>query len=239
MSYTLTGAYGLWTFGPARVESDLLMNYSAKRPEVMAAVAAMAAKTFATYPILLFCGREAIVSLASEACSFREGDGDSEGVGGSGSNIDNDESGGGGCTKRIFFRLFRPALVTAWFAASLAAALLVPNIGQVIQQLGSLAAVFILVLPGLALVGTSLKAADSADEDDDAPLLVEEDDEDHHGGTAPPTRPPHASVWRKVSSWLGVAVGIVFVAVGAFVFGVVVTQGLEGQGGGKEPPICY
>ncbi len=53
LSYTLTGAFGLWTFGADRVESDLLMNYSAKRPEVMAAVAAMAAKTFATYPILV------------------------------------------------------------------------------------------------------------------------------------------------------------------------------------------
>jgi len=64
-AYTLTGALGLAVFGD-QVEADVLLNFSAKRPEVMVALAAMALKTFTTYPILLFCGREALVSLLEE-----------------------------------------------------------------------------------------------------------------------------------------------------------------------------
>ncbi len=77
----------------------------------------------------MFCGREAIVSLAEEACNSSST---------SDSNTDIGNSGSGGRAKRLFFRLLRPAVATLWFAASLAAALLVPNIGAVIQQLGSL-----------------------------------------------------------------------------------------------------
>ncbi len=191
LSYTLTGAFGLWTFGADRVESDLLMNYSARRPEVMVAVAAMAAKTFATYPILLFCGREAIVSLIAECRS------------------------GGDTDSSTFYRLLRHAVSSVWFALSLAAALLVPNIGAVIQQLGCLAAVFIFILPGSALLSISLETVDA-----------QEQEQSH-------------SRRQKCRTWFGVTAAGAFVALGAFIFGVVFTQGIEGQGGGKEPPICY
>jgi len=52
---------------------------------------------------------------------------------------------------------FRHVIALTWFAASLALAVAVPDIGVVIQQLGSLAAVFIFVLPGLCLTANSLK----------------------------------------------------------------------------------
>ena len=57
LCYTLAATYGYWTFG-ALVDNDILMSYDAKKPEVMVAILAMALKTYSTYPILLFCGRE-------------------------------------------------------------------------------------------------------------------------------------------------------------------------------------
>jgi len=60
--------------------------------------------------------------------------------------------------------LLRPAIASLWFAASLALAVAVPDIGVVIQQLGSLAAVFIFVLPGLCLTANSLAAAEAEDQ---------------------------------------------------------------------------
>lgn len=42
------------------MNADILMSYSAKRPEILAGIVAMALKTITTYPILLFCGREAL-----------------------------------------------------------------------------------------------------------------------------------------------------------------------------------
>ena len=54
--YTVAGIFGYLTFG-SNVEDDILSNYSATEPLVMVALIAMAAKTFTSYPILLFCGR--------------------------------------------------------------------------------------------------------------------------------------------------------------------------------------
>ena len=54
--YTVAGTCGYLTFG-SNVEDDILSNYSATKPTVMVALIAMAAKTFTSYPILLFCGR--------------------------------------------------------------------------------------------------------------------------------------------------------------------------------------
>ncbi len=45
----------------------------------------------------------------------------------------------------------RILIATPWFVTSLVCAILIPNIGEVIQFLGSLAAVFIFIFPGLCL----------------------------------------------------------------------------------------
>ena len=45
---------------------DILLDYDANRPEVMIGVIAMAVKTVFTYPILLFCGREAFRSAIKD-----------------------------------------------------------------------------------------------------------------------------------------------------------------------------
>ena len=50
----------------------------------------------------------------------------------------------------------RVVIATIWFVASLVMAIEVPNIGAVINMLGSLAAVFIFVFPGLCLLQTTL-----------------------------------------------------------------------------------
>ena len=50
--------------------------------------------------------------------------------------------------KILFIYSFIYIFFKVWFAASLVLAVLIPDIGQVIQILGSLAAVFIFVFPG-------------------------------------------------------------------------------------------
>ena len=54
--YTGAATFGYLTFG-SKVDDDIISNYSATKPTVMIALIAMAAKTYTTYPILLFCGR--------------------------------------------------------------------------------------------------------------------------------------------------------------------------------------
>ena len=52
-------AFGYLTFG-SHVTADIMLSYDASRPEVIIGILALALKTVSTYPILLFCGREAM-----------------------------------------------------------------------------------------------------------------------------------------------------------------------------------
>jgi sodium-coupled neutral amino acid transporter 7/8 len=97
------------------------------------AIGAMVLKTYSTYPILLFCGREA---LRNSIVDFFGWDVDSP-------------------TRD---RLFKGVVVTAWFFLSVICAIVIPNISDVIRMLGSLAAVFIFILPGLGLVQYATRA---------------------------------------------------------------------------------
>ena len=129
LTYTGAATFGYLTFG-SNVADDILLNYSAKQPAVMIALIAMAAKTYTTYPILLFCGREAISTIIKDTM-IRE---DSE-------------------RKE---KIRRVIIATVWFVATLIFAIEVPDIGIVINLLGSLAAVFIFVFPGVCLWQTTL-----------------------------------------------------------------------------------
>ena len=129
LTYTGAATFGYLTFG-ANVADDILLNYSAKQPAVMIALIAMAAKTYTTYPILLFCGREAISTIIKDTM-IRE---DSE-------------------RKE---KIRRVIIATVWFVATLIFAIEIPDIGIVINLLGSLAAVFIFVFPGVCLWQTTL-----------------------------------------------------------------------------------
>ena len=130
--YSGAAVLGYLTFG-GLVNEDILMSYPADRIEVQLAIAAMALKTFSTYPILLFCGREALRNALQDTTGWDL----------STANKDN---------------IFKGVAVTVWFALSLLCAIIIPNIGDVIRMLGSLAAVFIFVLPGLGLVQYATRA---------------------------------------------------------------------------------
>ena len=65
-AYSFSASCGYLTFGSI-VNPDILLDYPADRPEVMFGVVAMAVKTVFTYPILLFCGREAFRSAIKDA----------------------------------------------------------------------------------------------------------------------------------------------------------------------------
>ena len=122
ITYTGTAAFGYFTFGEL-VTTDILLSYKPD-PEVIVAVIFIAMKTYTTYPILLFCGRAALVSLWVD---FRK------------LTLHEIEAS----EKRT-----RIVVTVIWFILSLILAAFIPNIGVVIQILGAFAAVFIFIFPG-------------------------------------------------------------------------------------------
>jgi len=129
--FTYTGAatFGYLTFG-SFVAEDILTNYDAKKPSVMIALIAMGLKTYTTYPILLFCGREGLSTLIKDF--FYNDDTPSK------------------------EKIRRCSIATIWFVATILLAIEIPNIGAVINILGSFAAIFIFVFPGICLLQTSI-----------------------------------------------------------------------------------
>ncbi|PAA59189.1 hypothetical protein BOX15_Mlig011399g1, partial [Macrostomum lignano] len=133
LAYSATAVFGYWSFGAA-VQSDILRNYDAT-PDVLIGMCLLAFKICTTYPILLFCGRAALDSVALPLL-----------------RLDPDRI----CrTERV--RRFGVTIV--WFGLTLLLAVLIPNIGDVISLLGSLAAVFIFIFPGLCLFKIGLDDA--------------------------------------------------------------------------------
>jgi sodium-coupled neutral amino acid transporter 7/8 len=179
--YTGAATFGYLTFG-SKVSGDILSDYSATKPSVMVALIAMAAKTYTTYPILLFCGREGLDSLYRDLVLGGEDTPGRE-------------------------RLRRMVIATAWFVLSIVLAIEIPDIGAVINMLGSLAAVFIFVFPGVCLLQTAL-AGD----------------------------PGLATAGAR----LRVSGAFAFLLLGAFLFGVVLTQALatDLSGADQAAPLC-
>ena len=122
-----------------------MLSYDAAKPDVMVGIVALTLKTITTYPILLFCGREALKSLMREAVAFFKGRNSGE------PSIDQENGGDPLKDGTKFEVIVRIVIVTLWFGFSLILALKIPNIGQVIKLLGSLAAIFIFVFPGVCL----------------------------------------------------------------------------------------
>jgi len=134
-AYSFSASCGYLTFG-SKVNPDILLDYDATRPEVMIGVIAMAVKTVFTYPILLFCGREAFRSAIKDLKMSL------------GYQVDPD-------SQSIVQRV---CIVMTWFGLSLLCAIFIPDIGKVIKFLGCLAAFFIFFFPASSLIANTLKS---------------------------------------------------------------------------------
>ena len=233
--YTLSALFGYWTFG-SKVDDDILMSYNGGAL-VYAGMYAMALKIITTYPILLFCGREAVKSVIADVnnlCNTLYSIDSNNKVGKdfenasekrvvrmdydarkrhayeiyyseeSGSQIVDDSKNSSNDlkpeslnnTEQLNNRketVFRYVCVTIWFGLSLALALVIPNIGDVIKMLGSLAAVFIFIFPGVCMFKCALKFD------------------------------PQILYWK---SYIPIAISFVFMGLGGFIFGVVFVQAI-------------
>ena len=128
--YTLTGTFGYLTFGED-VNNDILVSYSATDPLVIAARVLMAVAMITSYPILHFCGRAAFFSITGlDAFDL---------------NITAEQK------RKIELRR-RVVATCIWFLTALMLAIFIPNITDVISVIGSLAAFFILIFPGLIIM---------------------------------------------------------------------------------------
>jgi len=137
-TYTVAATYGYLTFG-SLVASDILESYGGDGPMdpmVVIAIVAIAVKTYTTYPILLFCGREAISNLWLEI-SLRRGT----------TIVDTP----------VFEKCRRSWIASVWFFSTIVFAVFLPNIGVVIKLLGSLAAVFVFIFPGMCLFRVAIQ----------------------------------------------------------------------------------
>ncbi|XP_037784546.1 putative sodium-coupled neutral amino acid transporter 7 [Penaeus monodon] len=172
--YTVSANYGYLTFG-SLVNTDVLLSYEARRPQVLVAVVLLAVKSWTTYPILLFCMREAVNDMYLRVRSLPESAAEK-----------------GEPTRR---KLIAIALwgLTVLFAVFL------PNIGIVMKILGSLAALFIFVFPGMCV----LQVADE---------FV-------------PSRKVAFDTWKKRGMVLA---GSLYLTVGGFAFGLALSLGVEG-----------
>lgn len=61
--YTAVGIFGYQTFGIGKVPSDILQGYSDKSVLVTIAIILFAIKNCTTYPIVLYCGRDAVLAI--------------------------------------------------------------------------------------------------------------------------------------------------------------------------------
>ncbi|KAL3860332.1 hypothetical protein ACJMK2_010471 [Sinanodonta woodiana] len=131
ITYTGTAAFGYLTFGD-KVTSDILLSYD-HSPVILIAVILIAVKTYTTYPILLFCGRASFECLWIDLRRL------------SPDVIKSHE------------KLRHIVITIVWFIATIILASFIPNIEVVIQLLGTLAATFIFIFPGMCLLVTNLK----------------------------------------------------------------------------------
>lgn len=73
-AYTVVGIFGYATFGAGKVPSDILQGYADKSIILTLGIIFIAIKNFTTYPIVLYCGRDALLSLLgmdSNSIKFR------------------------------------------------------------------------------------------------------------------------------------------------------------------------
>ena len=183
IAYTAIAVFGVLAFG-STVAPDLMLNYDASDLPVLVGITIVAFKTITTYPVLLFCARTAIDDFLVWRLRII--------------NPERNEP-----RRRIM-------IVIVWFFLTLALAVVVPDIGSVIRIIGTLAIIFIFIVPGICLISVS-----------------------------------NLIPWYEISNfryYLLNLIGSVYTLVGAFVFGVSLTQSIEHvltQGDASSPIEAY
>ncbi|KAM6223446.1 solute carrier family 38 member 8 [Rhynchocyon petersi] len=122
--YSLTGAYGVLTFG-AHVSADILMSYPGDDVAIIVARVLFAVSIITVYPIVLFLGRLVLQDFWRRSCRAPA---DTPGVG------------------------VRMLLTVSWVVTTLTLALLLPDLSKVIGLIGGISSFFIFIFPGLCLI---------------------------------------------------------------------------------------
>uniref|UniRef100_H0X0A5 Solute carrier family 38 member 8 n=1 Tax=Otolemur garnettii TaxID=30611 RepID=H0X0A5_OTOGA len=124
--YSLTGVYGFLTFG-TEVSADVLMSYPGNDVVIVVARVLFAVSVITVYPIVLFLGRSVMQDFWKRSC-----------WGTWGPRALADPSG----------PWVRMPLTILWVAMTLATALFVPDLSEIVGVTGSLSSFFIFIFPG-------------------------------------------------------------------------------------------
>ncbi|XP_061242846.1 solute carrier family 38 member 8 isoform X2 [Bos javanicus] len=128
--YSLTGVYGFLTFG-TDVSADILMSYPGSDGVVIVARVLFAVSIVTAYPIVLFLGRSVMQDFWRRGC-------------------------GGACGLRALAEpaglWVRMPLTVLWVTATLAMALFLPDLSEIIGIIGGISSFFIFIFPGLCLI---------------------------------------------------------------------------------------
>ncbi|XP_076989781.1 solute carrier family 38 member 8 [Tamandua tetradactyla] len=128
--YSLTGAYGFLTFG-SEVSADVLMSYPGDDVAILVARVLFAVSIVTVYPIVLFLGRSVVQDCWRRRCCRA-------------------------CGPRAAMEpsglRARMLLTVLWVALTLAAALFVPDLGEIVSAVGGVSSFFIFIFPGLCLI---------------------------------------------------------------------------------------
>ncbi|XP_039083110.1 putative sodium-coupled neutral amino acid transporter 8 isoform X2 [Hyaena hyaena] len=123
--YSLTGAYGFLTFG-TEVSADILMSYPGDDVVIIVARALFGVSIVTVYPIVLFLGRSVMQDFWRSWCRARG--------------------------PRALAEPSRPwvrvPLTVLWVAVTLAMALLLPGLSEIIGIIGGISSFFIFIFPG-------------------------------------------------------------------------------------------
>ncbi|XP_024411607.2 solute carrier family 38 member 8 [Desmodus rotundus] len=128
--YSLTGVYGFLTFG-TEVSADILMSYPRDDGAIIIARVLFAVSIVTVYPIVLFLGRSVMQDFwrrsCCQACGLQ-------------ALADPSELG------------VRMLLTVLWVTVTLAMALFLPDLSEIIGIIGGISSFFIFIFPGLCLI---------------------------------------------------------------------------------------
>ncbi|XP_074597870.1 sodium-coupled neutral amino acid transporter 7-like isoform X2 [Brevipalpus obovatus] len=131
ISYSWAIVFGILTFGSGKLDTDLMKNYDPNEKVVLIGILCLIFKTVTTYPLLLFCARIAIDKWIQNL------------------------------TRDLVPEPKRRALIVLiWFMSTLVISTTLPDIGLIIDLVGTLAVTFIFIFPGMCLKGTLKIAKD-------------------------------------------------------------------------------